>query len=142
MAKNEARGRPQTPKIQKKTIRKNLKIPKIVERKSLFDDPFFHRFLACEKKNEKRRKRAAKSGFDGGFGGLRTAGGDVRRGKPSGPGDIRTDLEPRQHPDGYGEFKPLREPPYPRGTPVSGLPRLGADSGNTLSEPGEPRHHK
>ena len=36
-------------------------------------------------------------------------------------------------------FKPLRESPYPRGTPASGLLRSGVDPGNTLADPGKAR---
>ena len=36
-------------------------------------------------------------------------------------------------------FKPLCESPYPRGTPVSGLLRLGVHPGKTPAEPGKAR---
>ena len=43
--KNDARGRPQTPKIQQKPTRENQKIPKIDEKSCFFVGSVFHSFF-------------------------------------------------------------------------------------------------
>ena len=100
---------------------------------------FFNVFLACEK-IEKNRKKGVSSTSTGRVGGLAEAAGKVRKGKPSGPGQhthqSRTTPAPRW---GTANLNRCARSPYPRGTPASGLLRLGADPGNIPAEPDKPR---
>ena len=61
--KNEARGRPQTPKIQKKPTRKNLKNPKMAKKKSFLRLPFFGQILTCKKTRKKAKKKRTPAGL-------------------------------------------------------------------------------
>ena len=100
---------------------------------------FFNVFLST-KKNRKSRKTGPMSNSAGGYGGLAEAAGKVRKGNPSGTGDLtqsfRTTPAPRW---GTANLNRCARSPYPRGTPQSGLPRSGAGPGSIPAEPGEPR---
>ena len=66
------------------------------------------------KKTKKIEKRASVLVFLGRVGGLADAAGKVRKGKPSGYGDIRIRLEPRQHPVGVRRIEDASaRPPHP-----------------------------
>ena len=76
----------------------------------------------------------------GGYGGLAEAAGKVRKGNPSGTGDLtqssRTTPAPRW---GTANLNRCARSPYPRGTPQSGLLRLDVDPGDTPAKPDKPR---
>ena len=64
---------------------------------------------------EKNRKKGGPSVSAGWVGGLAEAAGKVRKGKPSGTGDLRFDLEPRQHPVGVRRIEDASaRPPHPK----------------------------
>ena len=68
--KNEARGRPQTPKIQQESTRKNQKNQKIAK-KMIFETPNF-----CQSFDmQKNAKKAEKKSKGCGSGGMRGASG-------------------------------------------------------------------
>ena len=77
----------------------------------LFGFRFLNVFLNA-KKNEKMRKRGVRPTSTERCGGLAVAGGEVRRGKPS--GTVRKNagrLEPRQHPVGVRRIQSAAHKP-------------------------------
>ena len=74
------------------------KSPTLAEKVDFLTIRFFIVFLST-KKNEKSRKTGASSNYTGGVGGLAEAAGKVRKGNPSGTGDLtlpfRTTPAPR-----------------------------------------------
>ena len=93
-------------------------------------------FFGMRKKTKKVEKRASVPPWTDRVGGLAEAAGKVRKGKPSGPGQhthpFRTTPAPAR---GTANLNRCARSPYPRGTPASGLLRLGADPGNIPAEP-------
>ena len=55
--KNEARGRPQTLKIQQKPTRKNQKSQKIAKKKRFLRRPIFDEISTCKKTRKKAKKK-------------------------------------------------------------------------------------
>ena len=77
-----------------------LKIAKISGKSRFFDHPLFQRLFACEKKYKKSRTTGASSNYAGRVGGLAEAAGKVRKGNPSGTGDLTHPSRTTQHPVG------------------------------------------